>query len=175
MSEPFISDLVDENSVHGTLRRSPVFVGARRVSLFNRALSKSVDLLLAIALYYLGRLIGHWWGPVIAFLYLTFKDGLPGGQSVGKRIAGIAVYEDSLGMASSLKDSFFRNIGFGLSGLCLGSPVLWLPLILLCIPWMLFEAALVWFVPTGVRLGDVLANTYVDEVREFFPTELDLP
>lgn len=175
MSEPLITDLVDENAMHGTLRRSPVFVGARRVSLFNRAMSQSIDILVALALYYLGRRLGHWWGPVIAFVYLTFKDGLPGGQSIGKKIAGIAVYEDSLGMTASLKDSGIRNMVFGLAALCLGSPFLWLPLLLLCIPWIIFEASLVYFVPTGVRLGDVLANTYVDEVHEVFPEDFELP
>lgn len=164
-----------ELALHGTIRRSAVFLGERRVTLLNRFLGITIDLIIALALYYIGQRLGHWYGPLGASLYLGLKDGLGSGQSLGKRIVGTTVVEDSLGLDASIKDSIRRNLAFAIAPLLLGAPLLWILFFGLCLPWILLEGLLVYFVPTGVRLGDVLANTYVDELHETLGSDLPLP
>jgi uncharacterized RDD family membrane protein YckC len=45
-----------------------------------------------------------------AILYFLFSDGLPNGQSLGKKILGIAVISTTSGKYCSFTQSFFRNL-----------------------------------------------------------------
>jgi uncharacterized RDD family membrane protein YckC len=51
-----------------------------------------------------------WCGMALFVLYLLFQDGLPGGQSVGKRIVRTAVINATSGRPCSLLGSAARNI-----------------------------------------------------------------
>jgi len=110
-----------------------------------RALAALVDLLL---LY--GLLLVPWVGWLLALAYGLFRDALlPGGQSPGKRLAGLRVRGGEGGRLSPA-ESFLRN-------LTVGVPVVQL----LSIP---LEAGIIVF--TGRRLGDRLAGTAVVPARE---------
>lgn len=60
--------------------------------LFDRILSKFVDLLVAVAFEKVGVLLS---APLVGdaggFAYLLVADGLPGGRSLGKRLTGLLV------------------------------------------------------------------------------------
>lgn len=155
----------------GTLRRGNVFLGPRNVSLFNRFLAQLIDLFVALALFYVGRRLAPAWGHLAGAAFFLVKDSLGGGQSIGKRIVGTRVVEETIGLPGGLRESFLRNFPFALALALMGSPWLWLFFLLLALPWCLFEAGLVIFLPTGVRLGDIVANTSVDEVRDDFAAE----
>lgn len=45
----------------------------------------------------------------LAVLYFLFSDGLPKGQSVGKKLLGISVVSSQTGESCNLLQSFFRN------------------------------------------------------------------
>jgi uncharacterized RDD family membrane protein YckC len=51
-----------------------------------------------------------WCGMAVFVLYLLFQDGLPGGQSIGKRIVRTAVVDATTGRPCSLLGSAARNI-----------------------------------------------------------------
>lgn len=89
--------------------------------------------------------------PPVAFLtwllsvaYLLLADGLPGGQSVGKRVLGIAVVGRYTRKPCTYIESIVRN----------------LPLLLLGFFDWIFICA-----PKRQRLGDVLASTVVVRVN----------
>lgn len=55
---------------------------------------------------------------IIAYIaYLLFQDGLPNGQSIGKRILGITVVNKTSGKACGLGASFIRNSILALLGI----------------------------------------------------------
>jgi uncharacterized RDD family membrane protein YckC len=56
-------------------------------------------------------------GIVFAISYHLFCDALPGGQSVGKEVMGIAVVDEHTGQACSAGQSFVRNLLLTVLGL----------------------------------------------------------
>jgi uncharacterized RDD family membrane protein YckC len=79
-------------------------------------------------------------GFVFAFFYLLFADGLPGGQSYGKRIMKTAVVDASSGQPCTFIKSLVRNLLLSLLGI---------------IDWIFI------FGKKRQRLGDMAANTIV--------------
>lgn len=135
------------------LRRSP-----HRVAKLARTIAKLIDFAiifgLAILFYPLGILL--------ASLYVVMSDSLQNGQSVGKRIMGLRVISLEDGRPCTIKQSIIRNL-----------PLL-IPLIVAIIPiWGIFLAAillipltglelyLIYSLDSGLRLGDVMADTTV--------------
>jgi len=76
----------------------------------------------------------------LPLIYFLLSDGLPNGQSIGKRIIGISVVNMNTGKACSFLGSFLRN-----------APSLFLGLI---------DAVLIVF-RRRQRFGDILARTVV--------------
>ena len=75
----------------------------------------------------------------IGVIYFLFSDGLPNGQSIGKRILKIRVVDIETLHPCSLSQSFIRNITFPLG----------------IIDWMFI------FFGSHRRLGDFMASTIV--------------
>lgn len=147
-------------------RRSPIFLGERKASLFNRLAAKSIDLLLVVAFYFIGTEI---WGPV-GVLGATFlcaiQDGLWAGQSVGKRIMGLQVIEDQLGLPCSISNSALRNAPFAVALPFFAISWFWLLFLIVGVPFIVLEIYLLVSLESGVRLGDILGNTLVVEYSE---------
>lgn len=116
-------------------------------SLSDRLLAQVLDtalvlLLLPLALF-LSDSVGRGVGSVAnaaPVLYLLLADGLPGGQSIGKRIVRIAVVDAKKDIPCNLFRSFLRNVT---------------PFFLGVIDWVFI------FGEKRQRLGDKLANTVV--------------
>jgi uncharacterized RDD family membrane protein YckC len=127
----------------------------RAATLLVRAVSKAMDFIIifaaAEALPKAGGLAG--------LGYLLVGDGLQGGRSIGKRLTGLRVANESGGVCS-IRDSMIRN-----STLALGL-VLWeLPALgwLLLAAVMAFECIMLLGSEENRRLGDELAHTSVVE------------
>jgi uncharacterized RDD family membrane protein YckC len=127
----------------------------RAASLLVRAVSKAMDFIIIFAaseaLPKAGWLAG--------LGYLLVGDGLEGGRSIGKRLTGLRVANES-GGACSIRDSMIRN-----STLALGL-VLWkLPALgwLLLAAVVAFECIMILGSEENRRLGDELAHTSVVE------------
>jgi len=98
-------------------------------------------------------------GAIIAVLsavtYLLIKDGLNDGRSTGKKWLGLRVIRTDNGEKCSIGKSIFRNF-------------IWLVTAIPYLGWLLFgaEAILSLANPQGKRIGDMLANTMVVELKK---------
>jgi len=144
-------------------RRTSILMGESHTSAFNRILAKAIDILVVIAIYFLASVIWRPFGVLGAAAYCAFQDSMGRGQSVGKRIIGLRVIDDSTGISCSFQDSFLRNFPFVLAVTFASIPMLWVFFILICLPTIGFEVYLLLTLNSGVRLGDVLGNTLVIE------------
>ena len=79
-------------------------------------------------------------GILFAISYHLFCDALPGGQSVGKEVMGIAVVDERTGRPCSVGQSFVRNLLLAVLGL---------------LDWVFI------FGGQRRRLGDIVAGTLV--------------
>ena len=78
----------------------------------SRGIAFLIDLFLYAALHFGGPALGSGiLGGFLAVLYITFRDGLFGGQSIGKKIMGVRVVHMD-GRPISYVDSSFRNVLF---------------------------------------------------------------
>lgn len=147
-------------------RRTSILSGTRNSSVFSRMAAKGIDCLVVAAILFLGKA----WFPILglaaAMLFCAIQDALGEGQSIGKRIMGLRVIEDQAGQPCSYANSVLRNIPF-LVALGFGAETfLWVFFLVVALPLILFEVVVLFTVDSGVRLGDVLANTLVVEVEE---------
>ena len=128
------------------------------VSILNRAVSRGIDLVIALAVAEALPRAG-WFAAV---LYILVADGVAGGQSLGKKLLGLRVIGAD-GEPCGLKDSIMRNLMFGLG-------ILFWTLLHPILGWPLLAAAIgVEFLvligsDKGRRLGDELAGTTVVDV-----------
>jgi len=110
---------------------------------------------LADLLIYTGLLFGarHFLGEILsgflAMVYIVFRDGLFGGQSIGKKILGIRVVHMD-GRPISYVDSSFRNVMF-----------IFYPIYALTAAVIVIEALVSLRDPQRRRLGDRIAKTCV--------------
>jgi len=146
------------------LRRSPILFGESQTSAFNRVVAKSIDGLVILTIFFLGKALWFPLGLVSAFLLCAFQDGLGVGQSVGKRILGLRVVDDQTGLGCSFFQSFQRNFPFAAGVIFAAVPLFWMFFLLAFLPVLALETYLLFQLPTGVRLGDVLGNTLVGEL-----------
>ncbi len=110
---------------------------------------------MADLLIYTGLLFGarHFLGEILsgflAMVYIVFRDGLFGGQSIGKKILGIRVVHMD-GRPISYVDASFRNVMF-----------VFYPVYALTAAVIVIEAIVSLRDPQGRRLGDRIAKTCV--------------
>lgn len=149
-----------------TLRRTSILRGQPHTSVFNRVIAKAIDVLVIVAAYFLVSVLWRPLGIASAVLFCALGDAMGAGQSVGKRIVGMRVIEDSTGIPCSFQDSFLRNAPFALGVFFAAIPVFWVFAILVILPLCLFEVYLLLTLESGVRLGDVLGNTLVIDALE---------
>jgi uncharacterized RDD family membrane protein YckC len=152
---------IDKNN-----RRSRILMGETQCSTVQRVIARCIDLIVTVAIF----LIGSWfWFPLGwagAVLYTGIQDSLGQGQSVGKKIIGLKVIEDSSGLPCSLSNSVFRNVPWVMSAFFLPFPVVGVLAHFVLVPLLGLEVYLVLTLNSGVRLGDVMGNTLVIESQE---------
>ncbi len=130
-------------------------------ALFDRFLAKFVDYLVALSLEHAGFLLGSsWLAWLAATAYLLMADGLPGGRSLGKRLAGLQVTSQS-GEPCSLYQSTLRNSPVGLAYILGQIP--WVGWIL-GLAVVSLEGLLLVGMRSDKRFGDDLAGTVVKKV-----------
>jgi uncharacterized RDD family membrane protein YckC len=113
----------------------------------HRGIAFLIDMFLYALLHFGGPALGFGiLGGFLGVLYVTFRDGLFGGQSIGKKILGIRVVHMD-GRPISYIDSSFRNVLF---------------IIYLLIPAaIVIESVAAYRHPERRRLGDRIAKTCV--------------
>jgi len=148
------------------LRRTKIFLGERQTSVLNRLVARGVDLLILIAVYFLGKAMWPPLGFVGALVLCAVQDCLGVGQSIGKRMLGLKVVDDTTGLPCSIKNSAIRNLLFLFAIVCIEVPLLWVLLFFVCAPILALEIYLIISLESGIRLGDVMGNTLVTDYFE---------
>jgi len=156
-------------------RRSPIFLGPVCSTSFHRCIAKAIDLIVVMAVFFIARSVWSPLGPLLGGIYAAIQDSMAGGQSIGKKIIGLKTLDDNTGIGCSALSSTMRNLPLVISVLSVNIPVVWVFILFLCIPIFILEIYLVREVQTGVRLGDIMANTLVVEHFEIQPDEPSLP
>jgi uncharacterized RDD family membrane protein YckC len=151
------SQLIYQNNsgIPGAYQRGDYSLGSRLAGYL-------IDVLIAIPLMIIAviPLIGIIGAPLLC-LYLVSRDALLGGQSVGKRVAGVRVIRSD-GMQFTWSDSIKRNIIYFIPVFLM---IPWIGHIatgVLSVPFGLIELILI--ISGGQRIGDRIGNTYVVKV-----------
>ncbi|HWV37032.1 MAG TPA: RDD family protein [Vulgatibacter sp.] len=118
-----------------------------------RVLAKVADLLVASAFWFFVPGVG----VILALAYLLACDGLPNGQSPGKRLLGIKAMHLPTRRSCAVSHSVVRNLPIALAMLLAANPFL----LVASLPILAFELYLVITDPRGARIGDVFADTQV--------------
>jgi len=139
----------------------------KEAGMLNRAVARTIDLVIVVALYKIIPAIGFFAG----FVYLLIADGLFDGRSVGKKLLGLRVLvkqESGNEMPCGIRESIYRNspfaLGFLFYGLFAGIPLIgWLLAFVIAAGVLIFEGLVMFGSEDGTRLGDELAKTHVVE------------
>ncbi len=139
-----------------------------KVSVANRVMAKGVD---ALIVFFVAVVLIYPLGPLCGFLYSILSDGFAfgpfHGQSLGKKLMGLQVRSTSRKRPANWMDSAVRNTPVGIATFFGIIPIWgWLVLILVGIPLMIMEVYLMITIESGHRLGDVMADTEVVEVKK---------
>ncbi len=144
-------------------RRTNIFLAERSAPLFNRLMAKAIDILLVVAIYFVGAAMWKPFGLFCALLFCATQDAMWVGQSVGKRIIGLRVIDDHRGLPCGLRHSFLRNLPFLIAIPLAAISWGWVFFLIVAVPLLALEAYLVIALESGTRLGDILGNTIVVE------------
>jgi uncharacterized RDD family membrane protein YckC len=140
--------------VGGTSQNTAGLGTAVKANTLNRCIARFIDILIALLLARLPGYIGFFSG----LLYIGAADGVMGGRSVGKKIAGLRVYSKKTGQRADFRASILRNSTIGVFYALSFIPFVgWAAGIL----GLGFELLLVIGNPEGMRLGDEIALTVV--------------
>ena len=137
----------------------------RRV--FVRIIAKTIDFMVFMVFaVFLPRPLG----PVLGCLYSLLADGTNykkfRGQSIGKKLFGIQVVHIRKRTPISFRESALRNSPVAVATFFAIIPLWgWLIVALLGLPLLCMEVYLMWTVTTGHRLGDVMGDSEVVNVK----------
>lgn len=148
------------------VRRSGILLGQRRTTVFQRFSAKGIDVLITVAVFLVGRAVYPPLGAIAGAFIAAFQDSFGNGQSFGKRIIGLRVIDDETGVSCPSWASLLRNAPWALAVLLGCIPFFWALALFVAVPVGILEVYLILCVDSGVRLGDVMANTLVVEHLE---------
>ncbi len=120
-----------------------------------RFLAALIDGAFCIVLYIIPIL-----GWIIGTVYILLRDGLFGGESLGKKILGLKTINLEKNQNANFVDSILRNLTLAFAYILMLIPVIgWIaaPIIII------IEALFILSDEKGIRFGDRLANTQVIE------------
>ena len=135
-----------------------------KANLLNRFLAKFIDFLIIGAL---AVIIKAPIGSLAALTYSLIADGLTDGRSLGKRLTGLRVVNLKARKPCNFRDSILRNIPIGVTVMFALIPILgWVLLFTVGLVMMLFESYLIYSDVSGIRIGDIFADTQVVDTKE---------
>lgn len=142
---------------------SPAVPATQRASVQIRIIAKIFDFIVFV---FLAAVFPRPFGPLVGFLYSILGDGFRlnnfQGQSIGKVIMSLQVVNIKNAKPIGFRESAIRNAPLGVATFFSIIPLWgWIILGLLGIPLMVMEIYLMFTVETGLRLGDVMADTVV--------------
>lgn len=131
---------------------------AIRVAKLTRLIAKAIDLFIVVCFSFTMFPLSLFAGVI----YLSLCDGMPNGQSAGKKFMGFAVKSLEDGSPCSYRQSIIRNLPFTLPLIIGLVPIIgWILGPILLVVLVGFELYLLYNLDSGHRLGDVMADTSV--------------
>lgn len=131
-----------------------------KAQVLNRFIARFVDFILVAAAGKLAPPVGWLAGLV----YVLIADGMPGGRSIGKRLAGLQTVIPRTREVAGFRESIIRNLPLGCAYLLFPVPYVgWIGAAVL----IGFEALLIIGNEQGLRVGDDLAHTQVLDFGQF--------
>jgi uncharacterized RDD family membrane protein YckC len=147
----------------------PLFTSKRRGTVENRIWAKLIDFFIIQAfLFIFYSLLGSNWMLLLAPIFWTVMDLVNEGQSPGKWLLGLHVV-DSLGAPlPKFSNCFIRNLPFLFLSISVFyfDTFLGFSSVILSILLLLLETYFVLLVQSGIRIGDVLSTTKVQDYRD---------
>ena len=139
-----------------------------RLNVINRIVAKTIDILIV---FLLAAILPYPVGPLFGFAYSLLADGIQmgtlEGQSLGKKLLKLQVVNMIQKRPADFRDSALRNTPVGVATFFALIPVWgWLIMFLVGVPLMVMETFLMFSLGTGHRLGDVMADTEVIEIKK---------
>ncbi|MEN9723850.1 MAG: hypothetical protein RJB38_1836 [Pseudomonadota bacterium] len=137
-----------------------------KLAVMQRVAAKAIDMVIVVLV------AAFFWypiGPFLGFFYSLLGDGFSRlgfqGQSVGKRLMGLRVVRVD-GAAVHWRESILRNLPVGVATFFAIIPLWgWVIFVLIGIPLAGMEIFLMFRLEGETRLGDVMADTRVLELR----------
>ncbi|MBI1861841.1 MAG: RDD family protein [Deltaproteobacteria bacterium] len=142
-------------------RTSSIFLGSANATKLNRFVAKAIDLTMVLIIYLIFGAFFHSLGVIASLVFCAVQDSLGIGQSIGKRMMGIQVLEEPHRVSCSAAASLIRNVPFVLLVLFGFVSSLRFLGVVIAVPLVALEVYLIATLDSGVRLGDILANTLV--------------
>ena len=128
--------------------------------ILHRAIAKAIDLLLFAAAVHPLDMVG----AAMGLLYLAIADGFWHGQSVGKRLIRLRVLRKADHQPIGFRESIMRNLTVVFPAALLVVPVVgWIMFLTLGLLVVLVGAGLASLDEAGARLGDIIAQTVVED------------
>jgi len=130
----------------------------KKANYTHRILAKLIDVAIVSPFLKLGFM-----GGVFAATYLLLSDGYKG-RSLGKLVVGLEVRVKALNgewRLCDFKDSFIRNLIFGVVVFSQSIPILGFFLVLLGLGLIAVEIYFIYMDEQGIRLGDIFADSKV--------------
>lgn len=161
--------MADPNLEDDVLPVEPLLSGKRRGTMENRLWAKLIDFsIVMLILFGVNWFFASAWLFVAAPLMWTFVELWNEGQSPGKWLLGLQVI-DSLGAQyPTFSGCLIRNIPFAI--LCISifhyNHILGFSGVILSILMLALETYFVLLIQTGIRIGDVLSVTRVQDYRD---------
>ena len=139
-----------------------------KANVVNRIVAKFIDI---FVVFLIAAILPYPVGPLSGFFYSLFADGINRGnfrgQSLGKKLMRLKVVNRNTKKSGNFRDSILRNSPVGVATFFAIIPIWgWLILALIGIPLMIMEVYLMFSLEKGHRLGDVMGDTEVIEVRD---------
>ena len=147
----------------------PLLTGIRRGTMENRIWAKIIDFLIVMFfLFLIHWFFGTVWIFIAAPVFWAIIELLNEGQSPGKWLLGLQVV-DSLGAPfPAFTGCLIRNFPFLILSVCIFyfDTILGFAGILLAILFISIETYFVLLISSGVRIGDILSTTRVQDFRD---------
>lgn len=149
------------------LAKEPLISSGNRGNAENRLLSKVIDVFLTLPIVFLVELVFPLLSLPVSLLIWSQIDALGRGQSPGKWLLGLHTIEVQKGESTKFYNGLVRNLVFALGVVSIvKTGFLWNLITLATGLFVLLEAYFILILRSGVRIGDILANTRVFDFKD---------
>ena len=152
---------------HPQLAKEPLLTSRLRGNPENRVWAKSIDFALIFVTITIAQFFWAYANWILPLIMWSFFDQAGRGQSPGKWLLGLHTVEVQKGNRPTLYNCLLRNLPFILLSSLVTSRAEWVWFFTVPIfVWLGLETYFISNLRTGLRIGDVLGNTRVNDYKD---------